>query len=113
MARRVTLATIGAHAVLFLAAILVTWVAGLLPILILRPGAYGKLTPLQILGGIGPPNLESFLRGWPVLFMIALVQGLVFRSVKKRPRLVFLSVVAVLWSAYAWSLSLSNLSRLT
>jgi hypothetical protein len=88
----------GLHAGLFVAALAVMWVAGMLPSLVFRPTYHVEPS--------GPGfSLEGWLRVAPILLLLAGLQMLVFRWRLKQPGVVYLAVVALILSVFCWAMA--------
>ena len=90
------------HVLVYLAALVVLWLAGLLPFLICRPGIYGGMTPLQMMSQLRDIQPQMLLPAIPILLVLAVLQWVVFASAPKRPVLVYLGAIALIWSTFAW-----------
>jgi hypothetical protein len=71
------------HALVFVAAVIMVWLSGILPVLVLRPGAYAGQPPEQIFASLGTPTIGGILSAWPIFIALAICQALTFRYVKK------------------------------
>lgn len=90
------------HAIVFVAAVVLVWFSGVLPILILKPAPFENSPPLDVIASMGAPTFDGILRGWPIYFAVAIVQALTFHYVKKFTTPLFLVGVFVLGSLFAW-----------
>lgn len=86
------------HVGLFAAALAVIWVAGMLPSLVFKPTYYVEPSRPDF-------SLEGWLRTAPILLLLASLQLLVFRLQLKRPGLVYLAIVALIWSVFCWAMA--------
>jgi hypothetical protein len=92
------------HVGLFVAALAIMWVAGMLPSLVFKPTYYVEPSRPDF-------SLQGLLRAAPILLLLASLQLLVFRLRLKRPGLVYLVVVALIWSVFCWAMAwLSNVA---
>jgi hypothetical protein len=90
------------HALVFVAAIFMVWLSGVIPIIILKPGIYAGLGPFEILSGMGLPTIGGLITAWPIYIAIAICQALTFHYVKKWTTPIFLTGVFVLGVLFAW-----------
>jgi hypothetical protein len=85
------------HALVFIAAIALIWLAGALP---------GMINGPQELAGAPPPSAGALINGliasWPIFIAVAIVQALTFHYVKRFTTPLFLAGVFLLASAMAW-----------
>jgi len=90
------------HALVFAAGVVMVWLSGVMPVLILKPKIYAGLSNEQILGGMASVDLMGLIRAWPIYIALAIVQALTFRYVKRFTTPIFLAGVFVLGSLLAW-----------
>lgn len=90
------------HALVFVAAIFMVWLSGVLPVLIMKPPPYETSDTMQILAAMGAPTFDGIVRGWPIYIAVAIVQALTFHYVKKFTTPIFLLGVLALGSIMAW-----------
>ncbi len=90
------------HALVFAAAVVMVWLSGVTPVLILKPAPYANSQPMEILAAMGAPTLDGLLRGWPIYVALAIAQALTFHYVKKFTTPLFLGGVFILGSLLAW-----------
>lgn len=83
------------HALVFIAAIALIWLAGVLPALI-NPAA-GAAPP-----SLGPPTLGGLISAWPIYIAVAIVQALTFHYVKHFATPIFFTGIFLIASAMAW-----------
>lgn len=83
------------HLAVFVAAIGLIWLAGVLP---------AVLNPSQGAGpaNLGAPTLTGLLSAWPIYVAVAIVQALTFHYVRRFASPVFLAGVFLLASLLAW-----------
>jgi hypothetical protein len=97
------------HALVFVAAVIIVWLSGVVPVLVLRPGAYSGQSAEQIFAGLGAPTLDGILASWPIFIALAICQALTFHYVKKWTTPIFLVGVFAIgalmamryWTTYA------------
>ena len=90
------------HGIVFLAAIFTVWLSGVAPVLILQPGVYAGLTPMQVFAQMGAVDLTGLVRAWPIFIALAICQALTFHYVKKWTTPIFLTGVFILGFLMAW-----------
>ncbi len=90
------------HALVFVAAVVLVWFSGVLPILMLKPAPYASSTPMEIIASMGAPTFDGIVRGWPIYIAIAIVQALTFQYLRKFTTPLFLAGVFALGSLLAW-----------
>jgi hypothetical protein len=81
------------HALVFVTAVIMVWLSGIVPVLVLRPGAYAGQSPDQIFASLGTPTIGGILSAWPIFIALAICQALTFRYVKKWTTPIFLAGV--------------------
>lgn len=90
------------HALVFVAAVFMVWLSGILPVLITKPAPYQDSQPMEIIAAMGAPTLDGILRGWPIYIALAICQALTFHYVKRFTTPIFLAGVFVLGALMAW-----------
>lgn len=96
------------HALVFVAAVFMVWLSGIVPVMVLRPGAYANLPPDQVLADLGTPTIGGVIAAWPIFIALAICQALTFHYVKKFTTPIFLAGVFILGALMAmryWSLA--------
>lgn len=83
------------HLAVFVAAIALIWLAGVLPAL-LNPSQEGGPANL------GAPTLIGLISAWPIYVAVAIAQALTFHYVRRFASPVFLAGVFLLASLLAW-----------
>lgn len=83
------------HALVFIAAIALIWLAGVLPALINPPAGAAP-------ANLAPPTLGGLISAWPIYIAVAIVQALTFHYVKHFATPVFLTGIFLIASAMAW-----------
>jgi hypothetical protein len=87
------------HAIVFVASVVVVWLAGIVP---------GLMTP-SAAAPAGPADAGSLIAGilavWPIFFALAIMQALTFHYVKKFTTPIYLAGVFVLALLLAWRYS--------
>lgn len=81
------------HALVFVAAIFLVWLSGVVPVLVNDPEAFATMAT---------PTLSGLLAAWPIYIAVAICQALTFHYVKTWPALFFLVGVFVLGLLFAW-----------
>lgn len=97
------------HALVFVAAVFTVWLSGIVPVLVMKPGAYAGMSNDQILAQMGTPTLGGLVSQLPIFIALAICQALTFHYVKKFTTPIFLVGVFALgalmamryWSTYA------------
>ena len=97
------------HALVFVAAIFVVWLSGVVPVLVLKPRAYAGMSNAQIVAGMSRVEPGGLISAWPILIGLAIIQALTFHYVKRFATPVFLVGVFALgllmamryWTTYA------------
>lgn len=90
------------HALVFVGAIVMVWLSGVVPVLILKPGPYAGMSDAQVFSEMGRVDLGGVLRAWPIYIAIAICQALTFHYVKRFATPVFLLGVFVVGAIFAW-----------
>jgi len=90
------------HALVFVAAVVMVWLSGVMPVVVLKPSPYQDSQPMEIIAAMGAPTFDGLLRGWPIYVALAIAQALTFNYVKKFTTPVFLVGVFILGSLLAW-----------
>jgi hypothetical protein len=88
------------HALVFVAAIFLIWLAGVMPLLASKNAA--GVSPMQALGELGAPTVAGLVAAWPIYIAVGICQALTFHFVKAWRTPVFLVGVFVLASLFAW-----------
>jgi len=90
------------HALVFAAAVIMVWLSGVIPVLILKPAPFANSQPIEIIAALGAPTLDGLLRGWPIYVTLAIGQALTFNYVKTFATPIFLAGVFILGFLLAW-----------
>jgi hypothetical protein len=90
------------HALVFVGAVFMVWLSGVVPVLILKPGPYTGMSDAQVLAAMGNVDLMGILRAWPIYIAIGICQALTFHYVKRFATPVFLAGVFIVGALFAW-----------
>lgn len=81
------------HAAVFVAAIFLIWLGGVMPGVLAQVSAGAD--PAAVFGAMPAPTLGALLTPWPIYIALAIVQALTFHYVKKFSTPIFLGGVFV------------------
>jgi len=86
------------HALVFIAAVALVWVAGMVPVMVLGQEATSPPAVTPDAGGL----ILGLISAWPIYIALAICQALTFQYVKRFATPVFLAGVFTLALLLAW-----------